>query len=88
MLAVQITSIGALLDQPNLIVGAIVPGPDFGPVTPSPADSVYGSSRPCWMTRPLNSIIIHPDRSSPPHRNHTRRENGELGASARRAGDR
>jgi hypothetical protein len=50
MLAVQLTSIGALLDQPNLIVGAIVPGPDFGPVTPSPADSVYGSSRPCWMT--------------------------------------
>ena len=31
-LAVQIASIGALLDQPILIVGAMVLGPDFGPV--------------------------------------------------------
>lgn len=32
VLAVQIASIGALLDQPILIVGAMVLGPDFGPV--------------------------------------------------------
>jgi uncharacterized hydrophobic protein (TIGR00271 family) len=31
-LAVQIAAIGALLDQPILIVGAMVLGPDFGPV--------------------------------------------------------
>ncbi|RRR98125.1 DUF389 domain-containing protein [Glycomyces terrestris] len=32
ILAVQIAAIGALLDQPILIVGAMVLGPDFGPV--------------------------------------------------------
>jgi uncharacterized hydrophobic protein (TIGR00271 family) len=31
-LAVQIAAIGALLDQPILIIGAMVLGPDFGPV--------------------------------------------------------
>ena len=31
-LATQIAAIGALLDQPILIIGAMVLGPEFGPV--------------------------------------------------------
>jgi uncharacterized hydrophobic protein (TIGR00271 family) len=55
-LATQIAAIGALLDQPVLIVGAMVLGPEFGPVAAMCLGLVRGDGR--LVVRAVRTLVL------------------------------